>query len=232
MLDPILLRKDLQTVVDRLKTRGVSFDTERFNDLESRRKAVQTETESLQARRNALAKQIGQLKAKGEDASAVMAESQAVPVRLKQLEEELAALQQPLNELLMSVPNLPHASARWASRPTTTSKCAAGCRPPPAPTAIRSRWPSKRATTSPWASRWAWISTWPPSCPARASLSCAARSPACTARWPSSCWTCRPARTATPSAIRPISSMLRRCMARASCPSSGRHVRRVQGRRR
>ena len=73
MLDPILLRKDLQTVVDRLKTRGVSFDTERFNDLESRRKAVQTETESLQARRNALAKQIGQLKAKGEDASAVMA---------------------------------------------------------------------------------------------------------------------------------------------------------------
>lgn len=40
-----------------------------------------------------------------------MAESQAVPVRLKQLEEELAALQQPLNELLMSVPNLPHASA-------------------------------------------------------------------------------------------------------------------------
>ena len=55
MLDPILLRKDLQTVVDRLKTRGVSFDTERFNDLESRRKAVQTETESLQARRNALA---------------------------------------------------------------------------------------------------------------------------------------------------------------------------------
>ena len=110
MLDPILLRKDLQTVVDRLKTRGVSFDTERFNDLESRRKAVQTETESLQARRNALAKQIGQLKAKGEDASAVMAESQAVPVRLKQLEDELAALQQPLAELLMSVPNLPHAS--------------------------------------------------------------------------------------------------------------------------
>ena len=110
MLDPILLRKDLQTVVDRLKSRGVSFDTERFNELESRRKAVQTETESLQARRNALAKQIGQLKAKGEDASAVMAESQAVPERLKQLEEELASLQQPLNELLMSVPNLPHAS--------------------------------------------------------------------------------------------------------------------------
>ncbi|KAG4080798.1 hypothetical protein HA402_009969 [Bradysia odoriphaga] len=111
MLDPTLLRKDLQTVVDRLKSRGVDFDTERFNELESRRKAVQTETETLQARRNALAKQIGQLKSKGEDASSVMAESQAVPVRLKQLEEELLSLQQPLNELLTTVPNLPHASA-------------------------------------------------------------------------------------------------------------------------
>ena len=170
MLDPILLRKDLQTVVDRLKTRGVSFDTERFNDLESRRKAVQTETESLQARRNALAKQIGQLKAKGEDASAVMAESQAVPVRLKQLEEELAALQQPLNELLMSVPNLPHASAPLGESADDNVEMRRWLPAAAGPTAIRSRWPSKRATTSPWASRWAWISTWPPSCPARASF--------------------------------------------------------------
>src|SRR5690606_5062999 len=100
----------LQTVVDRLKTRGVEFDTQRFNELESRRKAVQTETESLQARRNALAKQIGQLKSQGQDASAVLAESQAIPGQLKQLEEDLAAVQQSLNELLMSIPNLPHAS--------------------------------------------------------------------------------------------------------------------------
>ncbi|ANN68188.1 serine--tRNA ligase [Bordetella bronchialis] len=110
MLDPTLLRKDLQTVVDRLKTRGVQFDMERFNALESRRKSVQTETESLQARRNALAKQIGQLKAKGEDASAVMAESQALPARLKQLEEDLAQVQESLTDLLRMVPNLPHPS--------------------------------------------------------------------------------------------------------------------------
>jgi seryl-tRNA synthetase len=110
MLDPTLLRKDLQTVVDRLKTRGVQFDMERFNALESRRKSVQTETESLQARRNALAKQIGQLKAQGQDASAVMAESQALPGRLKELEEELASVQESLTELLRVVPNLPHPS--------------------------------------------------------------------------------------------------------------------------
>lgn len=110
MLDPILLRKDLQTVVDRLKSRGVEFDTQRFNELESHRKSVQTQTESLQARRNALAKQIGQLKSQGQDASAVLAESQAIPAQLKQLEDDLAAVQRSLNDWLMSIPNLPHVS--------------------------------------------------------------------------------------------------------------------------
>lgn len=110
MLDPILLRKDLQTVVDRLKSRGVEFDTQRFNELESHRKAVQTQTESLQARRNALAKQIGQLKSQGQDASAVLAESQAIPGQLKQLEDDLAGVQHSLSDWLMTIPNLPHAS--------------------------------------------------------------------------------------------------------------------------
>lgn len=110
MLDPNLLRKDLDTVVARLATRGVTFDREKFDALESRRKSVQTETETLQARRNALAKQIGQLKSRGEDASAVMAESQAIPVQLKQLEESLGALQAELSDLLLGLPNLPHDS--------------------------------------------------------------------------------------------------------------------------
>ena len=82
MLDQNLLRKDLPTVVKALALRGITFDTERFNRLEAARKASQMETESLQARRNALAKQIGQLKSRGEDASEVMAESQAIPGQL------------------------------------------------------------------------------------------------------------------------------------------------------
>jgi seryl-tRNA synthetase len=110
MLDPALLRKDLTAIVERLNSRGAAFDTERFNALEARRKAEQTETELLQARRNALAKQIGNLKSKGEDASAVMAESQAIPVQLKRLEENLADVQKQLADLLMAVPNLPHES--------------------------------------------------------------------------------------------------------------------------
>src|SRR3546814_15768392 len=86
MLDPNQLRKDLPAVVGALARRGVEFDAERFNQLEARRKSVQVETESLQARRNAVSKLIGQLQSKGQDASGEMAESQAIPVRLKQLE--------------------------------------------------------------------------------------------------------------------------------------------------
>ncbi|MBX6319638.1 MULTISPECIES: serine--tRNA ligase [unclassified Pigmentiphaga] len=110
MLDIALLRKDIQAVAARLKDRGYTLDLDGFNSLESRRKSVQTETENLQARRNMLAKQIGMLKAKGEDASAVLAESQAIPARLKALEEELANIQRHMQALLLAVPNLPHAS--------------------------------------------------------------------------------------------------------------------------
>jgi len=110
MLDQNLLRKDLPTVLKALSLRGLSFDTERFNRLEAERKAVQVETEALQARRNALAKQIGQLKSRGEDASAVLAESQAIPEQLRQLESRLGAVQRELSDWLLTVPNLPHES--------------------------------------------------------------------------------------------------------------------------
>lgn len=110
MLDPSQLRKDLPAVVKALALRGITFDTERFSQLEARRKSVQVETEALQARRNAVSKAIGQLKSKGEDASKEMAESQQIPARLKELENDLAAVQGELNGWLMTIPNLPHAS--------------------------------------------------------------------------------------------------------------------------
>ncbi len=134
MLDPALLRKDLDSVVRRLASRKVVFAVDEFNALEARRKAVQTETENLQAQRNALAKQIGALKSKGEDASAVMAESQAIPARLKALEGDLAEVQTLLNDILLSTPNLPHESVpvgqdsdgnvevrRWVPKPDATT---------------------------------------------------------------------------------------------------------------
>jgi len=110
MLDPALLRKDLQHVVERLARRGVTFDTARYHALEAQRKAVQVETETLQSQRNALAKQIGQAKARGEDASELLAQSQAIPARLKDLSDTLASVQAALDELLLATPNLPHES--------------------------------------------------------------------------------------------------------------------------
>ena len=74
MLDINLLRKDLPAVVDRLSRRKSPqpfLDQARFVALESERKEIQVRTEQLQAQRNAFSKQIGQLKGKGEDASAV-----------------------------------------------------------------------------------------------------------------------------------------------------------------
>ncbi len=110
MLDINLLRKDVGAVAERLRTRGFEFETEVFNALEAERKAVQVSTEELQARRNALSKQIGALKSKGEDASAVMAEAAAIPQQLKDLEAHLGSVQARLHEMLLGVPNLPHAS--------------------------------------------------------------------------------------------------------------------------
>jgi seryl-tRNA synthetase len=110
MLDIQLLRANLPEVAQRLATRGFKLDTPAFEALESQRKGVQVETQSLQARRNALSKQIGQAKAKGEDASALMAEVSAQAEALKGLEQRLSEIQTKLNNFLLVVPNVPHAS--------------------------------------------------------------------------------------------------------------------------
>jgi seryl-tRNA synthetase len=113
MLDITQLRKDLDAVIERLNARKTPqpyLDVERFKALEAERKAVQTRTEELQARRNALSKQIGMAKGKGEDASALMAEVGGIADELKAGAERLDAIQLELNEMLMGVPNLPDAS--------------------------------------------------------------------------------------------------------------------------
>jgi len=113
MLDITLLRKDLDAVVARLNTRKspqTFLDIERYKALETERKSLQVRTEELQSRRNSLSKQIGMLKGKGEDASAVMAEVGGIGDALKAGAERLAAIQQELDVMLMSVPNLPHES--------------------------------------------------------------------------------------------------------------------------
>ena len=110
MLDINMLRKDVAAVAARLKTRGYEFDVDRFNALEADRKLVQTKTEELQARRNALSKQVGMLKAKGQDATSLLAEAGSIPDEVKKLEAQLAGIQQKLQQWMLEVPNLVHES--------------------------------------------------------------------------------------------------------------------------
>ena len=74
MLDVNLLRTDLARVAAALAKRGVTLDTARFEALEAARKDIQVRTQELQSRRNALSKQIGIAKGKGEDAAPLLAE--------------------------------------------------------------------------------------------------------------------------------------------------------------
>ncbi len=110
MLDIQLLRSNATDVAERLKTRGVVLDAAAFDVLETERKQVQTQTQDLQARRNSLSKQVGILKGKGEDASAVLAEVAGIGDELKANEEKLAALQGRYQAFVATIPNLPHES--------------------------------------------------------------------------------------------------------------------------
>ena len=110
MLDIQLLRTDLESVAARLLARGFSLDIAAFTVLEAERKAVQTRTQELQAKRNATSKQIGIAKSKGEDASAIFAEVATLGDELKAAEEKLAVIQSQMQDFLQNVPNLPHES--------------------------------------------------------------------------------------------------------------------------
>jgi len=113
MLDINLLRKDLPSAVARLETRKspqTFLNVEAFQSLEAERKAVQIRTEELQSQRGTLSKQIGQLKSKGEDATAVMALVSHSKAELESSAKRLEQIQLEMQGLLLAVPNLPHDS--------------------------------------------------------------------------------------------------------------------------
>jgi seryl-tRNA synthetase len=110
MIDIQMLRKDVAAVVAKLNTRKSPqpfLDEALFTALETERKTIQVRTETLQAQRNSLSKQIGQLKAKGESADAVMAEVAAIKTELEVSAARLDAIQLAMQEMLLAVPNLP-----------------------------------------------------------------------------------------------------------------------------
>ncbi|MEZ7847201.1 MAG: serine--tRNA ligase [Polaromonas sp.] len=113
MLDINLLRKDLPSAIARLDTRKrpqAFLNVEAFQSLEAERKTCQIRTEDLQNQRNSLSKQIGQLKAKGEDSSVIMAQAGTFKAELDSTAQRLEQIQTEMQALLLAVPNLPHSS--------------------------------------------------------------------------------------------------------------------------
>jgi len=110
MLDPKLLRADLEGVANTLARRGFALDTARVADLELRRKALQIEAQDLQNERNTKSKAIGKAKAAGEDIQPRLDEVADLGDRLKAANDALAEVQEALNVIALSTPNLPHDS--------------------------------------------------------------------------------------------------------------------------
>ncbi|EUB86992.1 serine--tRNA ligase [Pseudomonas sp. GM30] len=110
MLDPKLLRSNLQEVADRLASRGFALNFARIQALEEQRKTVQTRTEALQAERNARSKSIGQARQRGVDIAPLMANVENTVSQLNENKAALDKIQAELEAILLGIPNLPHES--------------------------------------------------------------------------------------------------------------------------
>ena len=110
MIDPRLIRNELDETARRLAVRGYSLDTETLARLEGERKALQVRTQELQNERNTRSKDIGKAKAAGQDIAPLRDQVAHLGEALKQAEGQLEQVQVQLNALLLEIPNLPHAS--------------------------------------------------------------------------------------------------------------------------
>jgi len=107
MLDPKLIRNDLEAIAARLRTKKFELDVSAIQELESRRKEVQVKTEALQAERNTRSKSIGLAKAKGDSVEPLLAEVASLGSLLDEQKSELEEIQSALSEIVWAIPNLP-----------------------------------------------------------------------------------------------------------------------------
>ena len=107
MIDPKLLRTELDTVAEKLAKRGYELDKVFWQQVEEQRKSIQVKTEELQAKKNAGAKQVGLMKRNGENTDALMAEMATISSEMKQAEDALKALQEKIQAAALTIPNLP-----------------------------------------------------------------------------------------------------------------------------
>lgn len=110
MLDPKRLRSEIEELATQLAKKKFVLDTELLESVDSHRKTLQLETESLQNERKSRSKLIGQAKAKGEDASDILASMEAINTELEAKKTALTSLQEEYGAYALGVPNVPDAS--------------------------------------------------------------------------------------------------------------------------
>ncbi len=110
MLDIKYLRQNVELVREKMEKRGKNIDFSRFSALETQRRDILQEVETLRAERNNVSKQIGELKKKKEDASVIIARMGEVSNKIKELDEKLRVTEEELGAFVMAVPNIQHAS--------------------------------------------------------------------------------------------------------------------------
>ncbi len=110
MLDPQLLRNNIEDTAALLKRRGYELDTKEFAALEEQRKTLQVDAQSLQAERNKKSKNIGKAKASGEDIQPLLDEVSSLGAKLEEAEKALAVVQEEMHNIMMALPNVPDAS--------------------------------------------------------------------------------------------------------------------------
>lgn len=110
MLDPVLLRTQLDEVAAQLARRGFTLNSLAWNDWEAQRKQVQIETQAMQSQRNLLSQHIGQAKAKGANVDKLMIAVADLGSKRKANEQRLAEILNRLAEIALGIPNLPEAS--------------------------------------------------------------------------------------------------------------------------
>ena len=110
MIDPRILRQDINAVATQLAKRGFTLDVAKFNELEAQRKSLQVEVQNLQNERNNNAKQVGQAKARGDNVSALLESVSNLGDQLKASDAKLEILMSEFDAFLYNLPNIPHES--------------------------------------------------------------------------------------------------------------------------
>ena len=110
MLESKLLIGNIDFVVEQLKRRNFSFDVDEYNELENQRKIIQVQTQELQNLRNTKSKSIGQAKASGENIEPLLEEVSELGDKLNSAKDQLQEIQSKINEIVLSIPNIPHTS--------------------------------------------------------------------------------------------------------------------------